>query len=467
MGEFGRGYVPPEEQREALDEGWYERFEKIGAFQAYEYLDGNKEYRDDQKNKFLSGEIENPILDYPLENKETKKKLDTDSLRKIEEELLNLKKDILAEEMNETVKQAYRWRLNEKIVEIRMLQAVEKGDMRWFKRYSEFVYGKPSPEIFSYTVQGLQESIKKSLSSENEEIMRAAQDLKDSLPTKLPQAEMKELPSEESVKYVHDAVINEMSDLLSIPIKEGESGAEDVKQVFEKALEMLQAEGWKVVIDRNKASLSVHQENKTINVPESKKYLYNTLKTLVVHEAGTHVKRRLNGERSRLKLLGLGLDRYEQGEEGVATMRESVLDNKTDEFSGLEGHLGISLASGLDGEKRDFRGVYTILEKHYYLKSLNSGKKPEAARVEAQTDAWNRTVRTFRGTDCKTPGVCFTKDIIYREGNISAWDVVRNNPSEVLRFSIGKYDPSNERHLWVLSQLGIGEDDMKQLDQQK
>ena len=159
----------------------------------------------------------------------------------------------------------------------------------------------------------------------------------------------------------------------------------------------------------------------------------------------------------------MGLDRYEKGEEGVATMREQVLDEKIEDFAGLEGHLAIGLATGVDGKPRDFRAVYEIMEKYFYFKALSSGKEPEQALKSAQTIAWNRAVRTFRGTDCQTKGICFTKDIVYREGNIGVWEVVKENPKEMVRFSIGKYDPANERHIWILDQLGISEEDLKEL----
>jgi hypothetical protein len=41
------------------------------------------------------------------------------------------------------------------------------------------------------------------------------------------------------------------------------------------------------------------------------------------------------------------------------------------------------------------------------------------------------------------------------------WYVAKNNLDELQRFSIGKYDPSNARHLWVLQQLNITDEDLK------
>jgi hypothetical protein len=131
----------------------------------------------------------------------------------------------------------------------------------------------------------------------------------------------------------------------------------------------------------------------------------------------------------------------------------------------LDGYLAIGLAYGLDGKPRDFRQVYSIIENYFYLKKLTSGKTVEEAKKGAQTSAWNRTVRTFRGTDCKTPEVCFTKDMVYREGNIAVWDILKTKPEEFLKFSLGKYDPANKRHLWILSELGISDKDLDSLEE--
>jgi hypothetical protein len=65
---------------------------------------------------------------------------------------------------------------------------------------------------------------------------------------------------------------------------------------------------------------------------------------------------------------------------------------------------------------------------------------------------------------CKTPGACFTKDIIYREGNIAIWETLYKNIPEMQRWNVGKYDPSNPRRIWVLDQLGITDTDLEKLN---
>jgi hypothetical protein len=39
-----------------------------------------------------------------------------------------------------------------------------------------------------------------------------------------------------------------------------------------------------------------------------------------------------------------------------------------------------------------------------------------------------------------------------------------NNSPEQRRFMIGKYDPANARHIWVLDQLNITEEDFDDLE---
>jgi len=439
--------------KEAMDQSWFNRFEKLGAFQAYEYLDGDKTAREEQKRKFLAGDIQNPSLDYP--------KLKTEELVAKNRELLELKADLIKNETNETVRQLYRWRINEKLAEVRLLLAVTTGDTRRFKRYVEFVYGAPSKEIFAYTVNELRSSAEQAKSHESASVRRAAESLLSYLPALPESLASAKLPSDTELAAAKTQTLREMSDLIKVPEIKEQYTSSEIQTVFESAIAATGANDWKVVVETSsKTAISVDQEKKQVKVPETRKVALAKLQTLIAHEIGTHVARRMNGEHSRLMLLGLGLDRYERGEEGIATFREQAVSGEMDEFAGLEGHLAIGLAYGLDGKPRDFRETYEILKAHYLLKNAFKDKSPEKTEEKSSTEAWNRAVRTFRGTAPGARGVCFTKDIIYREGNIGVWDVVKANPAEMMRFSIGKYDPTNPRHLWILDTLSITDQDL-------
>lgn len=430
-------------KKEASDSAWYSRFEKIGSFLDTDYLTGEKKYRAEQKQKFIAGEIENPDLDYP--------ELDNFDFIGKENGLLELKKDILQSEPNETIKQLYRWKINEKLANLRMLNAAREGNDKKFYKYSCFIYGKPDQEIYGYTLSKIKQII-------DEKIFDS--DLATSVAAKRLNAELFEALIENETQI--DTRGYGFSKIKSLK-EDAEYSTEEIKKAFEDALNSYQVSGWKVIIDTEGRfkNINVNQENKEIRIPEGRTEKETKLKALLEHEVGTHAKRRDSGEKTSLKLLGLGLDRYLKGEEGIARYREQKILGTVD-FAGLDYHLAISLAVGMDGKRRNFREVFELLKDFYFIRSKNKNK--EAAQESAKGYAWDDCIRIFRGTTCKTPGSCFTRDIVYREGNIGIWNVIKNNPAEEKRFSIGKYDPSNPRHIWILEQLGITDEDLDGLE---
>lgn len=447
---------------EALDLKWYARFEQLASFETEDELTGDKEYREAQKKAFLTGEIEHPVFDLP--------KLDVEELDAKEAGLVELKKDILEQEQNELVKQVYRWRINEKIASLRLLKAAKEGNTRRFERYNYFVYGKPSEDIFAFTVDSIRAKAQAVLDNNEStlEQQTAAEDILDSYKKPRNVTDIG-LPTEETFEHARDVTLAEVSDIIDLPEFEGEIDAEEIKRVFETVFDNMgisKSKGgdWQVVIDTSSSKAVSISPEKKAKIPESRTIEYKKLMALIAHEVGTHVARRVNGNRSRLMLLGMGLDRYIGGEEGVATMREQVIknDDVIEEFAGINYHLGISFAQGLDGTKRSFSGVHEMLSKRRYLERLLDGQEPEKALRLARANAYNDCVRIFRGSDCETPGVVFSKDLAYREGNIGVYQLIKTEEGkqEMIRFSVGKYDPSNQRHIWILDQLGITDEDL-------
>ena len=426
-----------------VDDPWYERFRDAAAFQDYELLEGEKGQREEQKRAFLAGEIENPALGYP--------RLETFTSDKREKILLDLKKTIVENETNDVLKKAYAWKLNEKIAEVRMLKAAKVGDDRRFLRYSKFIYGEPDKDIYQYTISQLKNVVDKKIFDGNPKINQAAQRLNRELFETLMNNETAIDPKQAGFPEIKSTKEDKKYD------------ASEIREAFESALRQYQLEGWRIIVDQKSSiqAISTSQEAKMVLIPEKREMKETRLKSLIEHEIGTHVLRRERGEKSKLKLLGLGLDRYLPGEEGIATYREQKNEGDRN-FSGFEGHLAISLAMGLDGNKRNFRQVFEIMRDYFFINS--SEKDTAKAGKNAEDSAWNRCVRTFRGTTCSAPGACFTRDIVYREGNIGIWDLIKSNPDEEQKFSIGKYDPTNFRHLWILERLGINENDLDKLE---
>lgn len=431
---------PKIEKEEAVDGKWFEKISELANFADYEYLDGDGLERETKKHAFLRGESVYPTLDYPG--------LDKFDFEGRELGLLNLKREILKNEKDEIVARVYRWKINEKLAELRMLKASREGDDGKFSRYCEFVYGVPDENVFRYTLKKIILAAEKAKDSEQEMIAGAARRILNefagvSLETDI----AKENFGLEKLKSLKD---------------EGEFSSYEIAWAFYGALHEHAAKDWKIIVDSESGRSAVHvsQESKEVVIPEDRKVKFSKLKSLIAHEIGTHVARRENGKRSRLRLLELGLDRYLTGEEGVATFEEQKILGSND-FAGFDGHLAISLAKGLDGKPRAFREVFSLLRDYYFI---NSKKDLHEAWKNAQDSAYKRCVRTFRGTTCHTPGVCFTKDIVYREGNIGVWNIVKENPEEEKRFMVGKFDPSNTRHVWILQQLGISDEDLESLD---
>jgi len=427
-------------EQKHLDDVWFQEYQKKALFEELSLLNGNAEYRKQQKEEFIKGNIENPTLDYP--------KLETFDFDSKEQALLTLKKKILAEEKNEVVKQVYRWKLNERIAQLRALEATRDGNDHRALRYSKFIFGGPEKEIYEHTIFQIKNVVDEKMFSSDSDISSAAMRLNKELFEIFMNNENTINPKEYNIP-----------DLQST--KDGpEYSAEEIKVAFDEYLRKNNLEDWIIVVNPETTKILVRQENKSVNIPVDKKLSQLELEALIEHELGTHALRREKGERSKLRLLGFGLDRYLKGEEGVATYKEQQIKGSKG-FRGLDYHFAISLALGIDGEKRDFRKVFEILKDYHFI---NSKKEKGVALNFARDEAWNDCVRIFRGTTCKTPGACLTRDIVYREGNIGVWNVVKNNPEEAKRFSVGKYDPANPRHIWILEQLGITEADLDNLE---
>lgn len=426
---------------EKLDSRWYSRFEEL-VFEDYEKLTGNKEIREAEKTKFLSGESENPVLDYP--------ELENFNLDEREQALLSLKEDILEMEQNQAVKKIYRTKINESLATLRMLKATKVGDDRKFSRYADYIYGKPESGDVEYVVEHVKDIIAQHLQNPNQDKKEAAERL---------QVIFTEVPS-----AVDDGV-----DKSILPEGQDITGklesVDEAIEVFEEALQEIGATDWKVVADTETgvSNFSVSQEHKIVRVPAEEKLLARNiskkkLKGLVEHEIKTHVARRNNGERSKLQLLGLGLDRYLKAEEGVATYAEQQVTGAK-EFAGVPRFLSVALAKGLNGEKLDFRKTHSIMSDYRLLSSPKKDVTPE----QAQVTAYNDCVRIFRGTTCTTPGAVYPKDMSYF-GNRAIWTLVSENSDVVQTFTIGKYDPNNNEHVALLTELGILDSDLEELE---
>lgn len=425
------------------DVRWYDKIVKLARIEDFELLMGDSEKRKEQKEKFINGEIEAPVLDYP--------KLD-EGLESREQAFLDLKEQIINDKYeNKLVKQVYRWRINEEIATTRMLKATRDGDNRRFEKYAKFIYGSVDKRIFDFTrLEALEYAgVEEFINSDDPEIKETAEKLKENItkgeinPIELP--DLKIPPVDLSDKEIHSAGI--------------------LKEACENALSEMKAEGWEIIVTDKVTGVAIYHGEKAIKIASTRKFSDKNIAGLIKHEIGTHLKRRIEGERSRLKLLGpFGLDRYLKGEEGVATYEQQKVSG-AEEYSGFVGYFLAGLAKGVDGEPRTFKEVFEIMSDYLFLKNIKKGKKKEEAHEKAKNDAYNGCVRTFRGLNDldKTRGLYFPRDLTYRKGNIATWELVRQNPDVEMTFMLGKFDPNNPRHTYILTELGITDKDLDYL----
>lgn len=426
-----------------VDEKWFDRLHEA-FFEDYEKLSGNKENRELEKESFINGVTENPTLDYP--------ELLDFNMDQREEALLLLKEDILLdEETDPVVKKIYRTKINEIVASVRMLRAAKDGDDKKFSRYSSFIHGVPNPENTAYVIDAIKHKL-------------AATDSND------PERQVVVQRLNKLLQNYKGEVDPDMVDRSVLPEKSGVKGfvqnSAEAVACMQEVLDELGVDNWEIVVDSKKGltGFSVSQELKEINIPSddailARKLTKRKLAGLVEHELKTHIARRHNGERSKLKLLGLGLDRYVKGEEGVATYAEQQVTGAT-EFAGVQKYFAIAVAKGFDGQPRTFRETFEVM-KDYYSITL---KNDETINSRAINAAWNDCVRIFRGTTGTTPGAVFTKDLAYL-GNRDIWQLVSKNSNVVQTFSIGKFDSTNSEHIAALVQLGILDEDLLSLNE--
>jgi len=454
-----------EQGDQALDEVWFEEYKNLPLIDEVDVWVGNSEKRNEQRVAFEAGTVQNPTLDYP--------KLEDINFDEVEKTLLAFKEKILSQEASElsvdpekfkVLQQVYRWKINERIAVVRMVRATKENNPRRFEAYNNFIYGEPTPELTSQITDDVHREAIEYKDSPDTPLATAADEVLRKLPIGEADIPKPTVPSMELVQHVKERTEKDLQDIMAIDIPD--VSTEALEKAFSLALETLQAEGWKVVVDPDRVTLFVSQNRQTVYIPPGYIKSVEECRAIMVHEIGTHVARRLHGERSKLKLLGLGLDRYEAGEEGVATMREqAVMGEELKDFVHYDRYLAIALAKGVDGEPRDFRGVYDILYPTIRFRQLAEGKSEEEATSYAREQAWTLCVRTFRGTDCTHKGVCYTKDMAYREGNIATWLLMSKDLSDGMFFNVGKFDASSQRHIQVLTQLGILDEDLEHIEQ--
>jgi hypothetical protein len=381
---------------------------------------------------------------------------------------------------------SYLLRMNEKLLEAGLIRSAQEGDSKAYAERNEMLYGKPSKDIFDWTVRRIRMRNRALLArSSDPDVRRLAEELNQLLPdVQAPRTvEVFPMPNKEQFAQMQGDLVQEyqkvvdylnerlshVMDMHPSERKQKFLTGDEMKEIVMKSLDIIGAaeKGWKVV-SRKGGSFSVSQALKEVRVPTSDMN-YQRFVELLFHEVGRHVDSRIKGEESDLILLGSGMSGYMQAEENLGVLYERTISRGEGSFATIPDgtHLAISLARGLDGTPRNFRQTFDILEKVYTLTAMTRKVKPlsyKDAVVSGRAAAFYRSFRAFRGTDGKQPGLTSTRDIIYDEGDRLLYHYLKttgDKRSSFLRiFQFGKFDPIpgslyNKHHIAILRRIPV------------
>jgi hypothetical protein len=441
---------------QALDAKWYQKLAKIASFEMSDFLNGNRLFEMRQQADFLAGRIRNPKLNYP--------NLEMSELEECIEKLGLFREEILQQEKVDWLRDCYLEKIEEKMVEVLFLSTVYElaggqrsaNCLKRWQKYNHFLYGKPKKALYDFALTCYHNYLEQVLADDySEEVHQRARELKGWLP-KGQDLYCLSMPSTKIFKRLKRE-FEDLINYLKIPTDGQKFSANGIAKYFRQALKFYGFKDWQVKISRNALMISVSQEKKLVSIPTNREVYGGKLVSLVVHEIATHVRRREMGEQSQLKLLGIGLANYQAGEEGLATISEQIVNGQDFiNLSSIVSYLAICLASGLDGRPRDFRAMYDLLSKIYWLKEFTTENLLEGRKErekQARQAAWLRCLRIFRGSDGQTAGLCYCKDLMYLEGRICLLGEIKNSPESFKDFFMGKYNPCLAKHQEIIQKL--------------
>ncbi len=395
------------------------------------------------------------------------------NISKIEEqkqELLDLKSELIVDDnIDPEYKKLYLWKINESIANMNILEASKNGNMRSFKKWNEFIYGKPNGEIYSAALDWVASDADKMISvpGQQQSVIDAAEKVLSLIGNCRGNRELI-CPNEDTFEKVRVDHMRPMGYygllLAGVEIPDGKISNEVgdpilrhiVKNNLESPYELINASG---------SSWGVSHSNGTIERPES----YNLPSKRFVglgagHEIGSHLLEKENGSRGPVSLASVGLDRYELGNEGRAVIREEVMYDSFAEFGKLprwrdilRRHIAISYANGTtNGEKpKSSSEVFELInaiDVMYQSKLTPEDSEATISKANAKTDSL--LLRVLKGTD--GTGGAYLKDKVYLEGHVACWKTANEKgPGAIFDGDLGKFDINNPRHITLLQNFGL------------
>lgn len=389
--------------------------------------------------------------------------LDEGQLDRQEAALLEAKASLAESSAPDDIRQLYRWRLNERIGNARMLRAAYQGDMAGFAHYDHFVYGAPDQAVFGAVNDWFYRDAESKLNHAEPEVRQAAGQVIDLLGDHRGDAAYI-IPSAETfaaVRRQHFSPEGFYALLLAgveVPT-DGKITPEIADPILRQALQNIGSD--LPIEDASGVAWSIRRADPpaVLRPPKLNVEPVRFLGLGVGHEIGSHELEAQNGKRLAIQLARSGFDRYEVGNEGRGVLREQIAYPTVDEFMTtqrwqvlLRRHFATGVAAGLLGNDGTFPQVYEAINKidMLYEQNQNPGSVAEAT---AHRRTWALLESTQKGKDGSGGG--YSRYKIYLEGNVGCWQTAEVEPTAIEAGDLGKFDIVNTRHMSPLARHGV------------
>ncbi len=383
------------------------------------------------------------------------------------EELRAFKLEIIADEtIDSMLRQAYRWRVNEAIANVYMQISALHGDEQGYRRWGEFIYGKPKADIYKAALDFIAHDAETIIEAHTDNAVAVAAahrvlgnigDLRGDRTILYPDSE-----TFQAVREDHFRRDTGFYALLFAGVDMPTDGKVD-NAVGDPIIDRMVHDNLQSDYERVDAAGStwgVSHTKKQVERPKIFSMVWQRFIGLSGHEIGSHLLEYVNGLRGRFRILSdIGLDRTELGNEGRALIREQAPYETFEEFTKtvrwrdvLRRDIAIGYAHGTDetelhkqGEMYDFMlAIDTMYQAR--LKSNNSAAEIEEKSRDKTESLLTRILR----------GGVYLKDKVYLEGNVGCWRAAKERgPQAISDGDLGKHDIANARHITVLQAVGV------------
>lgn len=393
--------------------------------------------------------------------------VDQDALLSRQAALKAWKLDLIyRQDIDPDVMQLYRWRINEQIANINILLSSAAGDMHNFRRWNEFIYGKPDEDTFRAALDWVANDADALIADDGQpaSVIEAAERVKEMLEGERGYREIL-IPDSGLFQAVQADHMNEGGyyDLLlaGTTIPEGKIDREIGEPILQQVLKNLGSD--KEIVNAAGSTWGLTKDG--LQRPEKYNLPAVRFKGLAIgHEIGSHELERVNGLNGPIQLASDGLDRYELGNEGRALVREQVPFETFDEFGQhvrwrdvLRRHIAIGYGHGVgdDNEGHASSDVYAFINTiDTMYQSKLSPDDSEKTLLAADKKSSELLLRVLKGTDGK--GGAYLKDQVYLEGHVASWlTAALRGADAISQGDLGKFDINNPRHIAKLQAVGL------------